>query len=115
MASKYVRVGLIAAVSALLLIPSAGPAVARDSRSAEYRVRHLPSLGGLLSAGISINDRGWVTGTSDLPGDTVTRAALWREGRLVDLGTLGGQNSAVAFPSHNDRFVIGVAETGCRT
>jgi probable HAF family extracellular repeat protein len=112
MTSKYVRVGLIVALTALSLAASVGPAAARQSRSVEYRVRDLPSLGGLLSAGVGINDRGWVTGTSDLPGDTVTRAALWRDGRVVDLGTLGGQNSAVAFPSHSDRFVSGAAETG---
>jgi hypothetical protein len=85
MASKYTRIGLIAALTALLLIASVGPAAAQSSRSTEYHVRDLPSLGGLLSAGISVNDRGWITGTSDLSGDTVTRAALWREGRVVDL------------------------------
>lgn len=111
MASKYARAGLIVALAAVSLVAPGSPAEAHKTRSVEYRVRELPSLGGVLSAGISINDRGWVTGTSDLSGDTITRAALWRDGRLTDLGTLGGQNSAVAFPSHNDRFVIGVAET----
>jgi probable HAF family extracellular repeat protein len=112
MASKYARAGLIAALTAVSLVASGIPARAHDARSMDYHVRELPSLGGLLSAGISINDRGWVTGTSDLARDAVTHATLWRDGRLTDLGTLGGQNSAVAFPSHNDRFVIGVAETG---
>ncbi len=111
MASKYARAGLIATLIAVSLVGLVGPAQAHRRRSVEYHVRELPSLGGVLSAGISINDRGWVAGTSDLSGDTVTHAALWRDGRLTDLGTLGGQNSAVAFPSHNDRFVIGVAET----
>jgi probable HAF family extracellular repeat protein len=111
MASKYARAGLIAALTAVSLVVWGGPAVAQDPPSIAYHVRPLPSLGGLLSAGTSINDRGWVTGTSDLSGDAVTQAALWRDGRLTNLGTLGGQNSAVAFPSHNNRFVIGVAET----
>lgn len=111
MASKYWRIALIAALTAVSLVASAGSAEAHHPGGVEYHVLKLPSLGGVLSSGNSINDRGWVTGTSDLPGDTVTRAALWRGGELIDLGTLGGQNSAVAFPSHNDRFVIGVAET----
>lgn len=99
---------MLAAVS---LVASGGSVQAHDTPSVTYDVQELPSLGGLLSAGVGINDRGWVTGTSDLPGDAVTHAALWRDGQLTNLGTLGGENSAVAFPSHNDRFVIGFAET----
>jgi probable HAF family extracellular repeat protein len=111
MASKDRRARLIATFTALSLAASGVPAEAHHIRRVEHNVRELPSLGGVLSAGIGINDRGWVTGSSDLPGDTITHAALWRDGRLTDLGTLGGQNSAVAFPSHNNRFVVGVAET----
>lgn len=111
MVSRCARGALIAVLAAVWLVDWGGPAQGHEMRSPAYRVHALPSLGGLLSAGISINDRGWVTGTSDLPGDMVTRAALWRDGRVTDLGTLGGDNSAVAFPSHNDRFVIGFAET----
>jgi probable HAF family extracellular repeat protein len=112
MASNAARAGLIAALAAVALLVLGGPAEGHEARSVEYHVRELPSRGGLLSAGIGINDRGWVSGTSDLAGDTITHAALWRHGQLTDLGTLGGQNSAVAFPSHNDRFVVGVVETG---
>lgn len=79
--------------------------------SAVYRVVELPSLGGSVSSATGINDRGWVTGSSTLAGDLVTRAALWRDGRVTDLGTLGGDNSAVVFSSHSNRFVVGVAET----
>jgi probable HAF family extracellular repeat protein len=112
MASKCVRAGLIAGVLMVSLFGAGARAEGRVTRSIEYSVRTLPTLGGqLTNAGIGINNRGWVSGTSDLPGDTVTRAALWRDGRLTDLGTLGGANSAVAFPSHNDHFVVGVAET----
>jgi probable HAF family extracellular repeat protein len=112
MASKSSRAGLIVALVVVSLFTGGAVARQRSTPRARYSVRVLPSLGGLVSSGNSINDRGWVTGSSDLPGDTVTRAALWRDGRVTDLGTLGGENSAVAFPSHNDEFVIGVAETG---
>lgn len=112
MASKCTRVGLIATLVAVSLVGAGALAEGHETPAAQYSVRTLPTLGGQLSnAGIGINDRGWVSGTSDLPGDTVTRAALWRRGGLTDLGTLGGANSAVAFPSHNDHFVVGVAET----
>jgi probable HAF family extracellular repeat protein len=111
MASNGVRAGLIAALAAGGLTAWGSPVLAHNTRKPSYQVRELPSLGGRLSAGISINDRAWVSGTSDLTGDAITRAALWRGGRLTKLGTLGGENSAVAFPSHDDRFAIGVAET----
>lgn len=112
MASKCVRIGLVAGVLIASLVGAAALADGHESQRVEYSVQTLSTLGGELSnAGVGINDRGWVSGTSDLPGDTVTRAALWRGDELTDLGTLGGANSAVAFPSHNDHFVVGVAET----
>jgi probable HAF family extracellular repeat protein len=39
-------------------------------------------------------------------------AELWRDGTAISLGTLGGPNSAVAWPNRNDHGVIaGIAET----
>jgi len=92
-------------------LAASSSAQAREPVTAAYRVTELPSLGGLVSGGVGINDRGWVAGSSDLAGDTLTHAALWRGGHRIDLGTLGGANSAVVFPGHSNRFVIGVAET----
>ncbi len=78
-----------------------------------YEVTNLASLGGSSSAGSSINDRAWVAGFSNLPGDQSEHAALWRDGALTDLGTLGGANSAVLWPVKNVRgMVSGIAETG---
>jgi len=45
--------------------------------------------------GNSINNRSWVAGYSNLAGNQSRHAALWRDGALTDLGTLGGPNSAV--------------------
>jgi probable HAF family extracellular repeat protein len=39
------------------------------------------------------NNREEVIGTSDLPGDLVNLAFVWRDGQTTDLGTLGGDNS----------------------
>jgi len=77
-----------------------------------YHVARLPSLGGTASAGSSINNRGWVAGFSNLPGDQTRHATLWRHRSILDLGTLGGPNSSVAWPVKNNQGVIaGIAET----
>lgn len=77
-----------------------------------YEVSNLPSLGG-SSAGLSINNRDWIAGSSNFAGDSVMHATLWRDGVLTDLGTLGGVHSSVLWPvkSNNGR-IAGVAETG---
>ncbi len=77
-----------------------------------YEITQLPSLGGSSSAGFSINDRGWVTGRSNLPGNQTREATLWRNGALTRLGTLGGPNSVVRWPVKNTRGVItGISQT----
>lgn len=99
------RLVIFAAVSALL----AGVAYGGGKN---YRVTHLPSLGGAISRGNSINNRGWVAGYSNLAGDQSRHATLWRDGSPLDLGTLGGPNSSVAWPVKNNRGLIaGIAQT----
>lgn len=78
-----------------------------------YRVINLGTLGGSASAGNGINELGWVTGGSNLAGDQSEEAALWAYGLKLPLGTLGGPNSAVLFPSKsNTGLIAGVSETG---
>ncbi|MGH7526116.1 MAG: hypothetical protein ACREMX_05385 [Gemmatimonadales bacterium] len=88
-------------------------ALALGGSSSRYEVdRFSSSLGGTVSVGTSINNRGWVAGFSNLSGNDSTHAALWRHGSILDLGTLGGPNSDVQWPGLNDRGVIvGIAET----
>lgn len=54
-----------------------------------------------------------IAGFSSLAGNTTRHAAVWRAGLLVDLGTLGGPNSNVAWPGESPRgeLVAGIAET----
>jgi probable HAF family extracellular repeat protein len=77
-----------------------------------YRVIGLPTLGGAAGGGNSINNLGWVGGVSSLAGSSGTHATLWRRDTPLDLGTLGGANSAVEWPVKNDRGIVaGISET----
>jgi probable HAF family extracellular repeat protein len=99
-------------------------AVAQDQQKPQtkpvrYSVRILGTLGGTSSVGNSVNNKGWVVGTANLKGDIITHAALWRNGVITDLGTLGapnsfpgGPNSFINFPVKNERGEIeGFSET----
>ena len=111
--------GLIAlAVLSLALVAGAGAGNAnttkRSSEPLRYELAQLPSLGGTSSAGFSINNRGWVAGRSNLPGNRTRHATLWRNGSLTDLGTLGSKerNSVVRWPVKNVRGLItGISQT----
>lgn len=83
----------------------------QDDVHSHYRLIRLSSLGGASSSGNTTNNRGWVMGNSDLAGDVITHAALWLHGNLVDLGTLGGPSSSIAWPVKNDQGMIsGISE-----
>ena len=91
---------------------------AQSTPNAQYAItKFAASLGGVTSRGTAINNRGWVAGFSNLPGDNTRHAALWRDGSIRDLGTLGGPNcpacnSSVVWPGLNDQgTVVGIAET----
>src|SRR5262249_25778182 len=89
-------------------------ALARTTSAQQYQVSYLDSLGGTNSRGNSINNRGWIAGFSRLTGDANRHATLWRDGSLLDLGTLGGadKNSSVAWPVKNNRGIIaGISQT----
>lgn len=91
--------------------PGEDPALATHG-PVRYRITHLPSLGGSSSVGNSINDRGWVAGRSNLPGNQSRHAVLWRDGAALDLGTLGGPNSNIVWPVKNTRGLLaGIAQT----
>src|SRR5438067_1541503 len=72
----------------IILIAFCGAAlVLAQPPAPRYFVSNLDSLGGTNSRGNSINNRDWVAGYSNLPGNQSRHAALWRDQSLLDLGT----------------------------
>ncbi len=78
-----------------------------------YRIVTLGGLGGTTSAANSINNKGWVLGAADLAGNTTEHATVWIHGKLLDLGTLGGPNSAIAWTAvkNNNGSIAGISDT----
>jgi len=76
-----------------------------------YTVTDLGTLGGTRSVAFSVNNKGWVDGSSTLPGDQNQHAFLWANGLMTDLNTLGGPNSSATFPLNEQGEVPGASET----
>ena len=78
----------------------------------QYTITDLPSLGGTNSRANNINNRSWLAGYSNLAGNQSRHAALWRDGALTDLGTLGGPNSNVTWSVKSDSGIVaGISQT----
>ncbi len=82
--------------------------------NAQYTMTILPTLGGTVASPSSINDAGWISGSSTLANGREEHAVLWVNETLTDLGTLpGGKNSAVGFPVKSNRaMLVGFSQTG---
>lgn len=70
-------------------------------------------LGGTIAQGSSITNNRAVGGFATLSGNTTMHAMVWPwKGVAQDLGTLGGPNSAIAWPNRNQHGEsAGIAET----
>src|SRR6266513_5591764 len=87
-------------------------APAQAKSKVQYQVSNLDTLGGTSSGGNSINDQSWVAGYSRLPDNQSRHAALWRNGSILDLGTLGGPNSSVTWNVKNtEGIIVGISQT----
>ncbi len=103
---------------AVVLATLVGSSLAQGSSSSQssstpprYVVVDLGTLGGSFSLAYSINDKGQISGTSTLPSDAVQHAFLFKNGKMIDVGTLGGPNSE-SFSNVNNRTQdSGTAET----
>ncbi len=97
-------------MTAILFVALAVPV--RLAAQSNYSVVELGEFGGTAGSANGINDRDWITGTDNLPGDLTTVATLWVNGSTIPLGNLGGPNSAVAWPvKNNNGVIVGISET----
>src|SRR5580700_8401121 len=109
----YINAAIVIGILAFAL-PSAAQEGTETGRRPKYLVVNLPdTLGGTGSAANSINNRGWVMGAANLPGNTTEHATVWIYGKPIDLGTLGGPNSSVAWSSvkNDNGMIAGVSDT----
>ncbi len=82
------------------------------ARDGQYAVTVLGTFGGANGSASSINETGVVAGTADQTGDVSSEATVWYGKRPLGLGTLGGLNSGVDWPNHNNfGLIAGISET----
>jgi probable HAF family extracellular repeat protein len=103
---------VIAAISILAISVQLAEAQRKQNQPGKYYVFNLGDPGGGNSAAAaSLNKIGWIAGDALQSGNANEHAELW-VGAPFDLGTLGGANSAVAWPNKNNHGQIaGIAET----
>ena len=98
----------LTAALALSALPAA--ALAADA-APSYIVYDTGPLGGDQAFANGINNLGWAAGGLSTSTGAV-HAAEWIPGNVIDLGTLGGTNSAVEWPIKNNHgLVVGISET----
>src|SRR2546428_14065333 len=88
---------IIVTVVCVALVPAHAQGQVQAKTKTQYSVSNLPGLGGTSIGGNSINKQTLVDGDSRLTGNQSRHAALWRNGSILDLGTLGGPNSSVTW------------------
>ena len=106
---SYVGMAIICALAMPLRLAQAQQQTQQQPR---YFVFNLGAPGGgTIAAAASINNIGWIAGDASQPGNSTEHAELW-VGAPFDLGTLGGPNSALAWPNKNTSGELaGIAET----
>ena len=79
--------------------------------AARYTISYLDDLDGSRNRPTGISNSGLIAGWVNRPGNATRVAALWRDGVLDTLGTLGGPNSISQWPGvSNNAIVVGVTE-----
>src|SRR6476469_9554822 len=105
-ASQTLFIVLIAVCYGATLAPLHAQKPEAIKAKSQYQVSSLPTLGGTINAGNSINNQSWVAGYSRLTGNQSRHAGLWRNGSLSGRGPLGGPNSSVTGNVKNTQGII---------
>ena len=79
---------------ALQSVDAKGQSHALLWKFSDRQVVALGTLGGTATAALDVNDCGDVVGWSQLKGNTLTHAVLYREGKVIDLDPQGKNSSA---------------------
>jgi probable HAF family extracellular repeat protein len=107
---KYQHRLTVLTLCAALLIGAAALA-AQEAAPPAYVVYDTGTLGGTFAFGSGVSNLGWVAGASTTAAGAL-HASLAIPGSVIDLGTLGGANSAVEWPIKNNHgLVVGISET----
>jgi probable HAF family extracellular repeat protein len=105
--------GMLLAALAIPIRLAAQNQPEQHNRLTHYTVINLGSLGGTnCCLVIENNNRGWVDGTSNLAGDQSFHPFLWRDGKMQDLGTLGGPNASAGGMNDVGDVTVGGSDTG---
>src|SRR5437016_12602987 len=95
---RSVLVRALAAVPVCLALAASFAAQAQT-----YTITDLGTLGGSFSVALGVNSRGQVIGNSFTTGDQALHAFIYSDGRMRDLGTLGGSSSSADARSEERR------------
>jgi probable HAF family extracellular repeat protein len=104
----------LAAITVCTALAACGQFVQAQQKTTQPPKYYVINLGDPLgvpfAAAASINNIGWIAGDA-FATSTTEHAELW-VGVPLDLGTLGGPNSAVGWPNKNNRGqIVGISET----
>ena len=83
------------------------PAQLAAQERVRYTITDLGTLGGTWGEGFGINNKGWVVGKAAMPSEVNGHAFLWQNGKITDLGTLGGPNSEPGFSPFSEKGDVG--------
>jgi uncharacterized membrane protein len=88
-----------------------GNPLAKVASDLVYQVDTLHPEAPGFSQGAGISNNGWVSGFTGTSDGTL-QAAVWRNGAVTPLGTLGGLHSMVQWPGiNNNGMIVGISRT----
>ena len=93
------------------LVIATAALAAQEAAPPSYVVYDSGTLGATFAFGSGVSNLGWVAGASNTNTGAL-HASLSTPGSVIDLGTLGGANSAVEWPIKNNHgLIVGISET----